>query len=149
MTAHGATVSIPFSFTDRGTISNTLPAHCLLQALQDKYGVAAADRALRALYRLYFEEEADPSAMETLGVAWGEAGVEGEGVEGLIGVGGSGERREWEGVVKERVAEQKGDGIDAVPYVVVEGRKRDFTLEGCREVSEYVKILEQVVRESS
>jgi predicted DsbA family dithiol-disulfide isomerase len=38
--------------------------------------------------------------------------------------------------------------VDAVPYVVFEGKRRDFTLEGCKEVDEYVKVLEQVVKES-
>jgi hypothetical protein len=36
-----------------------------------------------------------------------------------------------------------------VPYVVLEGRRRDLTLEGAREVDEYVKSLRQIVKECS
>lgn len=46
------------------------------------------------------------------------------------------------------IREQAGNGIDSVPYVVVEGRRRDFTLEGAKEVVEYLKTLEQVAKES-
>jgi len=46
------------------------------------------------------------------------------------------------------IREQAGNGVDAVPYVVIEGKKRDFTLEGAKEVAEYVKVLEQVAKES-
>ncbi len=46
------------------------------------------------------------------------------------------------------IREQAGNGIDSVPYVVVEGKRRDFTLQGAKEVEEYVKALEQVVKES-
>ena len=43
--------------------------------------------------------------------------------------------------------EQTGNGVDSVPYVVFEGRRRDFTLVGAKEVDEYVKTLEQVAKE--
>ena len=46
------------------------------------------------------------------------------------------------------IREQAGNGIDAVPYVVIEGKRRDFTFQGAKEVSEYVKALEQVIKES-
>lgn len=46
------------------------------------------------------------------------------------------------------IREQAGNGIDSVPYVVVEGKRRDFTLEGAKEVAEYLKTLEQVAKES-
>ena len=36
----------------------------------------------------------------------------------------------------------------AVPYVVLEGKRRDFTLEGAKEVDEYLKEFEKVVKES-
>ena len=41
------------------------------------------------------------------------------------------------------IREQAGNGIDAVPYVVLEGKRRDFTLEGAKEVDDYVKELEK------
>ncbi|KAK1090874.1 hypothetical protein LTR48_007437 [Friedmanniomyces endolithicus] len=45
------------------------------------------------------------------------------------------------------IQEQAGNGIDAVPYIVIAGRKRDMTLEGCREVEAYEKALKQVIKE--
>ena len=45
------------------------------------------------------------------------------------------------------IREQAGNGIDSVPYVVIEGKRRDFTLEGAKEVEEYVKALENVAKE--
>ncbi len=44
--------------------------------------------------------------------------------------------------------EQKSNGIDSVPYIVIEGKRRDFTLKGAKEVAEYVKTLESVIKES-
>jgi predicted DsbA family dithiol-disulfide isomerase len=46
------------------------------------------------------------------------------------------------------IREQAGNGIDAVPYVVLEGKRRDFTLEGAKEVEDYVKEFEKVAKES-
>ena len=46
------------------------------------------------------------------------------------------------------INEQAGNGVDSVPYVVLEGRKRDFTLEGAREVEEYVKEMEKLAKEA-
>jgi hypothetical protein len=34
-----------------------------------------------------------------------------------------------------------------VPYVILEGRKRDFTLIGAKSVAEYEKVLGQVAKE--
>lgn len=36
----------------------------------------------------------------------------------------------------------------AVPYIVLEGKKRDFTLQGAKEVDEYLKEFEKVAMES-
>ena len=36
----------------------------------------------------------------------------------------------------------------AVPYIVLEGKRRDFTLEGAKEVDDYLKEFEKVVKES-
>lgn len=47
------------------------------------------------------------------------------------------------------IREQAGNGIDSVPYVVFEGKRRDFTEVGAKEVGEYLKVLEGVVRECS
>ena len=36
----------------------------------------------------------------------------------------------------------------SVPYIVLEGRRRDFTLEGAKEVDDYLKEFDKVVKES-
>lgn len=36
----------------------------------------------------------------------------------------------------------------AVPYIVLEGKRRDFTIQGAKDVDEYLKELEKVVKES-
>ena len=46
------------------------------------------------------------------------------------------------------IREQAGNGVDTVPYIVIEGKRRDLTLVGAKEVDEYVKALEQVAREA-
>lgn len=51
--------------------------------------------------------------------------------------------------VKMLIREQAGNGVDAVPYIVIEGRRRDITLQGAKEVDEYVKALERVAKENA
>ena len=51
--------------------------------------------------------------------------------------------------VEMAVREQAGNQIDAVPFVVIEGKRRDLSLEGAKEVGEYVAALEKVAKESS
>lgn len=46
------------------------------------------------------------------------------------------------------IREQASNGVDAVPNIMIEGKRRDFTLEGAKDVAEYVKTLEQVIKES-
>jgi len=50
--------------------------------------------------------------------------------------------------VKLLIREQTGNGIDSVPYIVIEGKKRDISLQGAKEVDEYVKWLERVMKET-
>lgn len=50
--------------------------------------------------------------------------------------------------VKLAIQEQAHNGIDSVPYVVLEGKRRDITLEGAREVEEYEKAIASIVKES-
>jgi predicted DsbA family dithiol-disulfide isomerase len=49
---------------------------------------------------------------------------------------------------KRAMQEQASNGVDAVPHIVFEGRKRDITLTGAKEVDEYVKALELIFKES-
>ena len=96
-----------------------------------------------ALYRMYFEEEAHPSSHETLVRGLVEAGVEKGEAERVVSEEGL-----WEGETKRAVQEQVGNGVDSVPVVSVEGRRRDLEFVGAREVEGYVKGLETVIKES-
>lgn len=142
MTALGLDEGINFKFT--GTIANTLPAHRAVFWAQREFGGEVAGRVVDALYAAYFEQEKSPSAEGTVGGALREAGVEEGVVEGFLADQGVCLEE-----VKAAVREQAGNGVDAVPYVVVEGRRRDFTLEGAKTVEEYVKCLQSVIKESS
>lgn len=50
--------------------------------------------------------------------------------------------------VKNMVRMQAGNGVDAVPTIMIEGKRRDITLVGAKEVEEYTKALKQIVKES-
>ncbi|CZT01359.1 uncharacterized protein RAG0_09032 [Rhynchosporium agropyri] len=142
MTAYGSTAGITYKFG--GTVANTLPSHRIIQHFQETKGPIVADKLINSLYRQYFEEEKHPSSKETLMAACKEAGIDEKDAEALIG-------DENEGLqdTKMKIREQAGNGVDSVPFVVVEGKRRDMTLTGAQEVKDYVKALEQVVKESN
>jgi len=141
MSAYGKDEGIEFKFG--GTIANTLQAHRVVQHYQETKGPETADKMIDSLYRQYFEEEKHPSNHETLVKAATEAGVDEKEAQAFI-------EDEDEDLmdVKMAIREQTGNGVDSVPYVVVEGKRRDFTLIGAKEVNEYVKTLEQCIKES-
>ncbi|KAF1351031.1 thioredoxin-like protein [Delphinella strobiligena] len=142
MSAYGASEGIKYKFG--GTVANTLHAHRLIQHFQEEKGTEVADKIVVSLYRQYFEEEKHPSSEETLLEAAREAGISEQEANTFI-------KDQSDGMigVKMLIREQVGNGIDAVPYIMIEGKKRDFTIEGCKEVEDYVKALQQVVKESS
>jgi len=94
------------------------------------------------LYSQYFENERHPSSDETLLKAAVEAGIPEDEAKTFI------ENRD-EGMMDTKLAirEQKGN-TDAVPYIMIEGKRRDFTLEGAKDIEEYYKNLVQVAKES-
>lgn len=141
MTAYGKVESIDFKFG--GMVANTLQAHRVIGHFQEARGAECADCIVAALYRKYFEEERHPSSEETLVGACVEAGVGEEEARGFV-------KDVDEGLVevKRAVQEQKGNGVDAVPVVVLEGKRRDLTFTGAKEVEEYRKGLEQIIKES-
>jgi len=96
------------------------------------------------LYSQYFENEAHPSSPDTLLKAATDAGISETEAKAFI-------EDENEGLqeVKMLVREQASNGVDAVPHIVIEGRKRDITLTGAKEVDQYFRALEQVLREST
>ena len=46
------------------------------------------------------------------------------------------------------IQEQASNGVDTVPYIVLEGRKRDFTIDGAKEIEDYVKAMETLAKET-
>lgn len=142
MTAYGVSEGINFTF--HGVVANTLQAHRVIQHYQEEKGGETAEKIVTSLYRQYFEEEKHPSSKETLLTATTEAGIDEKDADAFID-------DESDGLmdVKMLIREQAGNGVDSVPYIVVEGKRRDFTLVGAKEVKEYVKALEQCIKESN
>lgn len=96
-----------------------------------------------ALYTQYFTQESHPSAPDTLLKAALDAGIDRAKAEAFI-------NDEYEGLpeTKMLIQEQAGNGIDAVPHVIFEGKRRDLNFFGAKEVDEYLKEMETIVRES-
>ncbi|KAI1613085.1 thioredoxin-like protein [Exophiala viscosa] len=141
MTAYGKSAGINFKFG--GTVSNTLDAHRVIQHFQEEKGPEVADKIINSLYSQYFEDEKNPSSLETLLQATAGAGISESEAKQVIE-----DKNDGLLDVKMLIREQTTDGIDSVPYVVFEGKRRDFTLVGAKEVEEYEKVLNQVVKES-
>jgi len=142
MSAYGASAGINYKFG--GTVANTLQAHRIIQYFQEEKGPEVADKLINSLYRQYFEEEKHPSAESTLLEACKEAGIPETEAKKVIG-------DEYEGLqeTKMKMREQASNGVDSVPFVVIEGRRRDITIQGANEVEDYVKALEKIVKEST
>jgi predicted DsbA family dithiol-disulfide isomerase len=96
-----------------------------------------------ALYSQYFENERHPSSDETLLQATLDAGIPEHEAKALIE-----DRAKGMTDVKMLVREQAGNGVDSVPSITFEGKRRDLTLVGAKEVDEYLKTLETIARES-
>lgn len=95
------------------------------------------------MYSQYFENERHPSSDETLLKATTAADVPESEAKEIVEDKNDGLRD-----VQMLIREQAGNGVDSVPYVVIEGKRRDVTLIGAKEVDEYVKALETIVKES-
>ncbi|KAI9760695.1 MAG: hypothetical protein M1835_000116, partial [Candelina submexicana] len=131
MRAYGIPCGINFNF--QGTVANTLDAHRLIRHYQEEKGTETANAIVNS----------HPSSASTLLAAATAANIPSQEAEAFID--------EDDGLqeVKMLIREQKSNGIDSVPYIVIEGKRRDFTLEGAKEVAEYVRVLESVIKESS
>lgn len=142
MSALGEHEGIRFDWA--GVMANTLDALRILLYVQDTHGADAAAKCLAALYTQYFTQQRSPAAEDTLLEACRAAGIEDGEAARVV-------RDAEVGLdeVKEGIRENRGNGVDSVPYVVFEGRKRDFTLVGAKEVADYVKALEAVAKECS
>jgi predicted DsbA family dithiol-disulfide isomerase len=142
MGSYGHTEGIDFKFG--GTVANTLHAHRLIQHYQETKGPETADNIVKSLYKQYFEEERHPASDETLLRAATEAGIDEKEAKEFIE-----DRREGMMEVRALIKDQVGNQVDSVPRIKIEGKRRDFELEGAKEVEEYVATLNKVIRESS
>ena len=142
MSAYGTGCGIDFKFG--GTVANTLHAHRVIYWAQEEKGPEVADKVVASLYKQYFEEEKHPSSQETLLRACKDAGISDEEAKQIV-------EDESEAMMETKMAarESAGNGIDSVPHIVFEGRKRDLTLQGAKEVEEYVKVMDIIAKESS
>jgi predicted DsbA family dithiol-disulfide isomerase len=125
-----------------GKMGNTLHAHRVVQYVQQEKGPEVTNRLVEALYRRYFEAAKHPSSDETLVEACVEAGLGEDEAKKLVEDKDMGLRD-----VKARLREVAMDA-DAVPVVVVEGKRRDVSLAGAKEVKDYIKAMETVIKES-
>ena len=91
----------------------------------------------------YFCESRHPAGDDTLIEACVEAGISEDEAKDIVLDSEKG-KREVENDIR-----STGMDVDAVPVVVVEGKRRDITLTGTKEVDAYVKALETVIKESA
>lgn len=132
----------PLRLTD-GAAGGTFHAHRLIQHFQAARGEEAARRLADALFRKHLCEGRMPAADDVLAEACAEAGIDaGEAAAAVRDKGMGAERCR-------REIRAAGADVEVVPVVVVEGRRRDLTLRGAREVGQYVAALETVVKEST
>lgn len=96
-----------------------------------------------ALYSQYFQHEKHPSTDETLLKATTDAGIPEDEARAFIE-----DKNDGLIDVKNLIREQAGNGVDSVPTIVFEGKRRDITLVGAKEVEEYEKTLAAIVKES-
>ncbi|KAH8699634.1 putative RNA binding protein Rnp24 [Ilyonectria robusta] len=141
MTGLAEQLGVPLTFT--GPTGNSFHAHRVIQLVQESDGAAVTNRLVDELFRRYFAEGQHPAADDTLVAACIAAGVPEEQAKALVA-----DREKGQKQVKEKIR-SVGMDIDAVPVVMVEGRRRDLTLTGLKQVADYVKALETVVKESS
>lgn len=143
--AYMASLFEPFGLSLRfdGTIGNTFQAHRVIQYFQEKEGSEVAGKIIDGVYQRYFTNAMHPAAEATLLESCIEAGVDQEEAKRVIGDESTGER-----AARDRLRTVAMD-VDAVPVVMVEGKRRDVTLTGAKEVADYVKALETVIKESS
>ncbi|KAJ4222710.1 hypothetical protein NW759_006288 [Fusarium solani] len=134
-------LNVPLGFT--GPTGNSFPAHRVIQQVQEAYGTDTTNKLVDAIFRLYFAEGRHPGEDEMLIEACVEAGVDEKEAKSLVEDKEKGERD-----TKEKIR-SIGMDIDSVPTVIIEGRRRDLTLTGLKEVAEYVKAFGTITKEST
>ena len=81
----------------------------------------------------YFENEKHPSSTETLSTATSTASIPRSESKTVMEEG----FRVYN-TSKMLIRDQAGNGVDSAPYIVVEGKRRDITSPGAKEVGEYI-----------
>jgi predicted DsbA family dithiol-disulfide isomerase len=142
---HMAALMAPLGVTPRfdGLMGNTLHAHRVIQYFQEEKGAETANALIDALYKRYFTQGMHPAADETLVESCVEAGIDEEEAKKVVENKETGLRS-----AKDKLRTVAMDA-DAVPIVSVEGKKRDITMNGAKEVADYVKALETIAKEST
>lgn len=126
-----------------GVMGNTLHAHRVIQYFQQSKGPETVNRLIDALYMRYFEQGLHPSGDDVLIESCVEAGIPEDEAKKVVL-----DKELGLGEVQTKLNEIRRD-VDAVPVITFEGKKRDITLIGSKEVEEYLKVLERIARESS
>ncbi|ORY09032.1 thioredoxin-like protein [Clohesyomyces aquaticus] len=128
---------------ERGVMANTLNAHRVIWCVQERRGEEGVRACLESLYASYFSQHAHPSSPSTLLKACLASGLSEQEAKSIV-------EDESEGAMETKMLmrEQAGNGVDSVPYVVFEGRRRDFTAVGAKEEGEYEKFLGMVEKEA-
>jgi predicted DsbA family dithiol-disulfide isomerase len=141
MSAEGLESGIPFRFD--GTVASTQHAHRIIQYFQEEKGLEVADKIVNDLYGQYFTEGKHPSSNETLTHALLAAGIPEDEAKRVI-------EDDSEGMMEMKMLEreQRSNGVDAVPNITIEGKRRDVNIEGARSVEEFEKELQKIARES-
>ncbi|KAJ2894941.1 dsba oxidoreductase [Zalerion maritima] len=139
-----------------GQVQSSLPALALIWYVQEEVLERKQDASEKLstlvdeVYNVYFRKGLSPSSPDALVAALLAVGIDGgkgeAGAKEIVedATAYSGMRQ-----VKNKIQEVQGNGIDAVPVVMFEGRRRDITLTGAKEVAEYIKALETVAKESA
>lgn len=139
MKSMGRQIGIDFSYG--GDVANTIDTHRVIRKVQDEK-LGDVEALMDSLYKQYFEQEQNPASVSTLLTACKAAGVRDiDGIERFIGTD------DLEDEVKEEILEQNINGVEGVPHINFEGRRRDFTLVGAKEPIEYYNTMKQVLKE--
>lgn len=129
-----------------GSMGNTLHAHRIIQYFQDPAQGGTETRTtqlIEGLYIRYFTQAKHPATDDTLIEACIDAGIsEAEAMNAVS------DRELGLKALKDKLR-ANGRDVDAVPVVMFEGKRRDLTLTGAKEVADYVKALNTIVKESA
>ncbi|VUC22628.1 unnamed protein product [Clonostachys rosea] len=126
-----------------GTIGNTFQAHRVIQYFQEEKGPETASRLVDGLFMRYLTEAKHPTSEETLVESCVKAGIDREEATAVVR-----DQSKKEGEVKRGMQDVARD-IDSVPSIRFEGRRRDITIRGAKEVPDYIKTLETIIKDSS